>query len=50
MQVSTVLGAAIPDERHENGWIEGVAIWVAVFVVVGVGEYRPLMRPVMIHE
>ena len=39
IQLSTVLGAAIPKEREHNGWIEGVAIWVAVFVVTGVGEY-----------
>lgn len=37
MQVSTTLGAAIPEERKKNGWIEGVAIWVAVLVVICVG-------------
>ncbi len=37
-QVSTVLGAAIPDQRAKNEWIEGVAIWVAVFLVSGIGE------------
>jgi hypothetical protein len=36
-QISTILGSAIPDERAHNGWIEGVAIWIAVFVVIGVG-------------
>ncbi|KAG2490086.1 hypothetical protein HYH03_011392 [Edaphochlamys debaryana] len=35
--VSTVLGAAIPEEREKNNWIEGVAIWVAVFIVTLVG-------------
>jgi hypothetical protein len=35
--VSTVLGAAIPAEREENAWTEGVAIWVAVLVVSLVG-------------
>jgi len=35
--VSTTLGIAIPEERAHNGWVEGVAIWVAVLVVVGVG-------------
>jgi hypothetical protein len=28
-QVFTVLGAALPEERAKNGWIEGVAILVA---------------------
>lgn len=35
--ISTVLGAAIPEERAHNGWIEGVAIWVAVLLVTCVG-------------
>eukprot|EP00877_Chromochloris_zofingiensis_P010932 jgi/Chrzof1/6092/Cz17g09120.t1 len=38
VQVSTVLGAALPEQRAHNEWIEGVAIWIAVFVVVCVGE------------
>ncbi len=36
--VSTVLGAAIPEQRAEGEWVEGIAIWVAVFLVIGVGE------------
>lgn len=35
--VSTVLGAAVPEEREQNSWTEGVAIWVAVLVVSLVG-------------
>lgn len=35
--VSTVLGAAVPQEREQNSWTEGVAIWVAVLVVSLVG-------------
>lgn len=31
--VSTVLGAAIPEEREQAAWSEGIAIWVAVLVV-----------------
>ncbi|KAI8473287.1 MAG: plasma membrane calcium ATPase [Monoraphidium minutum] len=34
---STVLGSALPEQRHEGEWIEGVAIWVAVLIVVAVG-------------
>lgn len=37
-QVSTVLGAAIKEEREQNAWTEGVAIWIAVIVVSGVGK------------
>uniref|UniRef100_A0A7S0WLK4 Cation-transporting P-type ATPase N-terminal domain-containing protein n=1 Tax=Chlamydomonas leiostraca TaxID=1034604 RepID=A0A7S0WLK4_9CHLO len=35
--VSTTLGAAIPEEREKNGWVEGVAIWIAVIIVICVG-------------
>ncbi len=38
LQVSTVLGAALPDQREEKEWIEGVAIWIAVIAVTMVGE------------
>lgn len=38
-QVSTVLGSALPEQRKEGEWIEGVAIWVAVLIVIGVGEH-----------
>ena len=31
--VSTVLGVAIPEEREQAAWSEGVAIWVAVVIV-----------------
>lgn len=37
-QVSTVLGAALEEQRKEGEWIEGIAIWVAVFIVIVVGE------------
>ncbi|PNH10333.1 Calcium-transporting ATPase PAT1 [Tetrabaena socialis] len=35
--ISTILGAAIPAERAENHWIDGVAIWGAVIIVTLVG-------------
>ena len=33
-----MLGVVIPSEREQKSWTEGVAIWVAVAVVSGVGE------------
>lgn len=42
LQVSTVLGAALPEQRKDNGWSEGVAIWIAVIIVSFVGEPRHL--------
>ena len=35
--VSTILGVAVPQEREDNAWTEGVAIWIAVLVVSLVG-------------
>lgn len=35
--VSTILGCAVPEEREQHAWTEGVAIWVAVLVVSLVG-------------
>ncbi|EFJ50671.1 hypothetical protein VOLCADRAFT_88435 [Volvox carteri f. nagariensis] len=34
--VSTILGAAIAEQRKHGEWIEGVAIWVAIIIVVSV--------------
>ena len=38
LQISTVIGAALPSERAQSGWTEGVAIWVAVIIVSLVGK------------
>ena len=40
MQVSLVIGVAVKSQREEAGWSEGVAIWVAVFIVSLVGQSR----------
>lgn len=40
MQISTVLGVAVPEERADNAWTEGVAIWVAILVVSLVGAFN----------
>lgn len=39
VQVSTVIGAAVEEEREQNAWTEGIAIWVAVTVVSLVGAH-----------
>ena len=48
-QISTVLGVAVPAEREDSAWSEGVAIWVAVLVVSLVGEpaSQPASQPAM---
>lgn len=33
-----MLGAALEEQRKEGEWIEGIAIWVAVAIVIMVGE------------
>jgi P-type Ca2+ transporter type 2C len=35
--VSTILGVAIPEEREDSAYTEGIAIWVAVLIVSLVG-------------
>jgi hypothetical protein len=37
LQVSTVIGSAVPQAREEQEWTEGVAIWCAVLLVSLVG-------------
>ncbi len=43
-QVSTVLGAALEEQRKEGEYIEGIAIWVAVAIVIMVGEWHAAQR------
>jgi Ca2+-transporting ATPase len=43
--VSTTLGAAIPEERAHQGYIEGIAIWIAIILVTGVGARRRCPPP-----
>lgn len=51
VQVSTILGAAIKSERDQSAWSEGVAIWVAVIVVSGVGEQLlPAPPPALLSQ
>lgn len=42
--VSTILGVSIKEEREDQGWIDGVAIWVAVFVVAFVGALNDFQK------
>lgn len=42
--ISTVLGVAVKDQREESAWSEGVAIWVAVIVVSGVGAINDYQK------
>jgi hypothetical protein len=42
--VSTVLGVAIPAQRKEHEWAEGVAIWIAVIIVNMVGSVNDYQK------
>uniref|UniRef100_A0A383WGV1 Calcium-transporting ATPase n=1 Tax=Tetradesmus obliquus TaxID=3088 RepID=A0A383WGV1_TETOB len=48
--LSTVLGAAIPEERHEGKWIEGVAIWVAIFLVTFVSAINDFQKDLQFRK
>lgn len=50
-----MLGAALEEQRKEGEWIEGIAIWVAVAIVIMVGKcacfgsYELLVVCVCVH-
>lgn len=48
--VSTVLGAALAESRAKNEWIEGVAIWVAVLIVVCVGAGNDYQKDIQFRK
>ena len=46
--VSIVLGLAVPSERESGGWVDGVAIWVAVFIVSIVGTTNDYQKELQV--
>ncbi|KAF6264067.1 hypothetical protein COO60DRAFT_1457828 [Scenedesmus sp. NREL 46B-D3] len=48
--LSTVLGAAIPEERHEGKWVEGIAIWVAIFLVTFVSAINDFQKDLQFRK
>eukprot|EP00201_Polytomella_parva_P018391 CAMPEP_0175051812 /NCGR_PEP_ID=MMETSP0052_2-20121109/8016_1 /TAXON_ID=51329 ORGANISM="Polytomella parva, Strain SAG 63-3" /NCGR_SAMPLE_ID=MMETSP0052_2 /ASSEMBLY_ACC=CAM_ASM_000194 /LENGTH=778 /DNA_ID=CAMNT_0016316155 /DNA_START=124 /DNA_END=2456 /DNA_ORIENTATION=+ len=48
--ISTTIGAAIPEEREANHWIEGVAIWIAVLIVTMVGAGNDYSKDIQFRK
>ncbi|KAF8057240.1 ACA11 [Scenedesmus sp. PABB004] len=48
--LSTVLGVAIEEERHERKWIEGIAIWVAIFLVTTVSALNDYQKDLQFRK
>lgn len=48
--VSLALGAGIKSQREERGWLEGVAIWGAVFIVIGVGAMNDYQKDLQFRK
>lgn len=48
--VSTALGAGIKEEREEQAWVEGVAIWVAVIIVSLVGSLNDYQKELQFRQ
>lgn len=48
--VSTALGAGIKEEREENAWVEGVAVWVAVILVSMVGSLNDYKKELQFRK
>lgn len=36
------MGLIIPEERRENKWVDGIAIWIAVALVSLVGKLKSI--------
>lgn len=49
-QVSTALGAGIPEERDHRGYIEGIAIWIAIILVTGVGALNDWQKDLQFRK
>lgn len=48
--VSTAFGVGIKEEREENAWVEGVAIWVAVILVSLVGSVNDYQKELQFRK
>ena len=48
--VQTVIGAAVPEEREDHAWTEGLAIFAAVLVVSTVGAFNDWRRDRQFHK
>lgn len=48
--VSTALGAGVKEEREENAWVEGVAIWMAVILVSLVGSLNDYQKELQFRK
>ncbi|AGE55605.1 calcium-transporting ATPase, plasma membrane-type [Acanthocystis turfacea Chlorella virus MN0810.1] len=38
--IATVFGIVFEEQRENKEWVEGVAIWITVVVIVGIGSYN----------
>ncbi|AGE60050.1 calcium-transporting ATPase, plasma membrane-type [Acanthocystis turfacea Chlorella virus WI0606] len=38
--IATVFGLAFEEQRNNKEWVEGIAIWITVIVIVGIGSYN----------
>jgi magnesium-transporting ATPase (P-type) len=48
--LSTVLGAAFAEEREKRKWIEGIAIWVAIFLVTTVSALNDYQKDLQFRK
>ena len=48
--IATTFGLVFTDQRENNEWVEGVAIWITVAVIVSIGTYNDYKQEMTFHK
>ena len=48
--IATTFGLVFTEQRENNEWIEGVAIWFTVLVIVSIGTYNDYKQEIAFHK
>ena len=48
--IATTFGLVFEEQRENKEWIEGVAIWFTVLVIVGIGTYNDYKQEIAFHK
>lgn len=48
--IATTFGLVFEEQRDNKEWVEGVAIWITVFVIVSIGTYNDYKQELAFHK
>jgi Ca2+-transporting ATPase len=48
--IATTFGLVFTEQRENNEWVEGVAIWITVAVIVSIGTYNDYKQEMTFHK